>query len=136
MSIIENIAASLHHALLVGLEPIEQPVYQYLRKEGVAGTERVKTGEIKQVRPHEELCEIDVFTQTWGSTALGFGGLGGQAITSAYTVIVQGPNGDCCVYFSGRLAYHIKRPNNVFYEDKHQRKMREVAGARSRYNKG
>ena len=30
-----------------------------------------------------------VFPQTWSSTALGFDGCGGQAITEAYTTIVE-----------------------------------------------
>ena len=32
---------------------------------------------------------IDLFSQDWGSTALGFGGIGGCAITSAYTTIIE-----------------------------------------------
>ena len=36
---------------------------------------------------YPEFEVISVFSQTWGSTALGFGGIGGQAITSAYTTI-------------------------------------------------
>jgi hypothetical protein len=30
-----------------------------------------------------------MFVQTWGSTALGFGGIGGQAITSAYVCVIE-----------------------------------------------
>lgn len=59
-------------------------------------------------RPHEDDVEVIMFPQTWGSTALGYGGMGGAAVTSAYTVIVS--NGDChCVYFGqGELAYMIR----------------------------
>lgn len=32
--------------------------------------------------------ELHMFPQVWGDTSLGFGGIGGQAITSAYTTIV------------------------------------------------
>lgn len=56
------------------------------------------------------------FPQSWSSTSLGFGGIGGQAITSAQTVVVQGPQFDCCVYFGKRLAYHIPRPSDHFWE--------------------
>ena len=51
--------------------------------------------------------DIDVFVQTWGSTALGYGGIGGAALTSAYTVVASvGYN--VCVYFGcGRLAYKL-----------------------------
>jgi hypothetical protein len=49
-----------------------------------------------------------MFTQMWGSTALGFGGIGGQAMTEAYTVVVQGPDGTCAVYWDGKWAYNVK----------------------------
>ena len=32
--------------------------------------------------------ELHTFEQTWGSTALGFGGVGGQAITTARTYVL------------------------------------------------
>ena len=51
--------------------------------------------------------EIHMFKQTWGSTALGFGGIGGQAITEAntYVLIPLVYNQKCLVYFGGRFAY-------------------------------
>lgn len=51
--------------------------------------------------------ELHIFQQTWGSTALGFGGIGGQAMTTANTyVFLDLENGkDCYVYFAGRFAY-------------------------------
>ena len=64
---------------------------------------------------------------------LGFGGIGGQAITGAYTVIVEGPQGDACVYFAGQIAYHIERPNQQFREDMANQNMRAVSGATKRY---
>lgn len=65
-----------------------------------------------------DVCVIAMFPQTWGSTALGFGGLGGQAITTAYTVIIRSEHDrSCCVYFGARFAYRIKKPNKLFYED-------------------
>lgn len=56
------------------------------------------------------------FPQSWGSTSLGFGGIGGQAITAAQTTVVRGPGTDCCVYFGSRLAYHVPRPSDHFWE--------------------
>lgn len=44
------------------------------------------------------------FPQVWGSTALGFGGMGGQMITTAQTFIVIGDS-EAYVYFGGRYAY-------------------------------
>lgn len=51
--------------------------------------------------------ELYTFNQTWGSTALGFGGIGGQAITSArtYVFIPMTCNQRCFVYFAGKFAY-------------------------------
>lgn len=64
---------------------------------------------IKKVRkPNPWDLEVIMFAQGWGSTALGYGGIGGAAMTSAYTVIVICGN-EYCVYFGsgGRLAYKI-----------------------------
>lgn len=43
------------------------------------------------------------FPETWGSTSLGFGGLGGQVITTAQTHVVLGPNFGL-LYWGGRFA--------------------------------
>ena len=53
--------------------------------------------------------ELHTFEQTWGSTALGFGGVGGQAMTSAttYVFIPIVANQKCFVYFAGRFAYAV-----------------------------
>lgn len=53
--------------------------------------------------------ELHTFEQTWGSTALGLGGVGGQAITSAitYVFIPISINQKCFVYFAGRFAYAV-----------------------------
>lgn len=59
-------------------------------------------------RPYLSELEIFVFPQTWSSTALGYSGIGGSAMTSAYTVVVQCEN-TVCVYFNGdRLAYRLE----------------------------
>jgi hypothetical protein len=78
----------------------------------------VKTG-----RPNKWNIEVVMFPQTWGSTALGYGGMGGAAMTDAYTVIVSN-NNDYCVYFGcDRLAYRVNpykltdESRNKFLED-------------------
>ena len=65
--------------------------------------------------------ELHTFEQTWGSTALGFGGIGGQAMTSArtYVFIPMSINQKCFVYFAGRFAYAVD------YSDKF---MKDVLG--------
>lgn len=52
---------------------------------------------------------VYVFEQTWGSTALGFDGMGGQAMTTANTIVLipNYCNQDCFVYFAGRFAYSV-----------------------------
>ena len=62
--------------------------------------------------------ELYTFEQTWGSTALGFGGVGGQAITSAttYVFIPISINQKCFVYFAGRFAYAVDY-SGKFMED-------------------
>ncbi|MGF7534966.1 hypothetical protein AAGG74_14950 [Bacillus mexicanus] len=50
--------------------------------------------------------EIQVWKQTWPDTTLGFGGIGGQEISSVYTVVVMNAIFTECVVFHGmRLAY-------------------------------
>ena len=60
-------------------------------------------------RPTVNDFELHTFEQTWGSTALGFGGIGGQAMTSArtYVFIPMSINQKCFVYFAGRFAYAV-----------------------------
>lgn len=58
-------------------------------------------------RPYTEEVDVTMFNQTWGSTALGYDGIGGAAMTDAYTVIVEF-QGIYCIYFGiGHLAYKI-----------------------------
>lgn len=59
-----------------------------------------------------------VFPQVWGSTSLGFSGIGGQAMTEAYTtVIIDRVSDQAGVFFNERLAYIVTNPNKRFYED-------------------
>jgi hypothetical protein len=69
--------------------------------------------------------EVYVFPQTWGSTALGFGGVGGCAMTSAYTTVVICGN-QAAVYFGARLAYKVTNPTPKFFDDLAHRNMREL----------
>lgn len=58
-------------------------------------------------KPTIDDFKLYTFNQTWGSTALGFGGIGGQAITEArtYVFVPETCNQKCLVYFGGRFAY-------------------------------
>ena len=75
---------------------------------------------VEKTRKHSfyDLTVYSMFPQTWSSTALGFGGIGGQAFTSAYVCIIESSLvGGYAVYFGSRLAYVINRPNEKFIED-------------------
>lgn len=51
--------------------------------------------------------------QMWGSTALGFGGMGGSAMTKAYTIIIGSRfHHVLCVYFGGHFAYSLDMDKN------------------------
>jgi hypothetical protein len=62
-----------------------------------------------------------MFPQTWGSTALGHGGMGGAAMTTAYTVVLECHHTqEFLVYFGGQYCYTINRCSNnldAFVED-------------------
>ena len=75
--------------------------------------------------------EIYSFPQIWGSTALGYGGIGGQAITTAQTIVLYETHQNIVrVYFGGgRLAYEVKNPSQVLFEDLSKWQMKEVSRA-------
>ena len=62
-------------------------------------------------KPYPTIDDFELYTfeQVWGSTSLGFGGIGGQAMTSArtYVFIPMTCNQKCFVYFAGRFAYAV-----------------------------
>ena len=67
-----------------------------------------------------EFAVIAMFPQTWGSTSLGFGGIGGAAMTTAYTVVIQAMHSyssEILVYFDGKFAYRIGNANDLFWDD-------------------
>lgn len=70
--------------------------------------------------------EVNVFLQTWGSTYLGFGGIEGQAMTSAYTTVIwEETTGIYGVFFGEGLGYVIKNPNDLFVRDMNSHNMFE-----------
>ena len=77
-----------------------------------------------------KLC---VFDQTWGSTALGFGGVGGSAMTTARTYVFMPDWSDnAYVFFGGRFAYKTQI-NERFKEDMKNHRMASVMES-GRYN--
>jgi hypothetical protein len=93
---------------------------------------------VEKSRKHSfyDLTVYSMFPQTWSSTALGFGGIGGQAITSAYVCIIESNLvGGYAVYFGGRLAYVINRPNEKFIEDIQRHRMVDANLGKSTYER-
>lgn len=96
----------------------------------------------------EEMClkikypifKMDTFWQIWGSTALGFdanGGCGGQAMTPAYTTVVEmgwyinenkhwvlSKDMLYAVFFGNEIAYTYINPSGEFYHDLEHRCMK------------
>jgi hypothetical protein len=118
-----TLASCLAHAMYQGF-----PEITYETRDWSKGREE-PIPMVTKTRFHSEYdVEVyAVFAQTWASTALGFGGLGGQAITEAYTTVLRSSQtGEFCVYFGGRFAYRITRANERFHEDIKQRRMDPV----------
>ena len=59
-------------------------------------------------------CDVIDFDQTWGSTALGFSGMGGQIMTTERTYIIVYTN-RAYVYFGGRYATHSIRRSRMIW---------------------
>lgn len=82
--------------------------------------------------PRPTLDDFDLYTfeQMWGSTALGFGGIGGSAMTSArtYVFVPINCNQKCFVYFAGRFAYAVNY-SEKFMEDVLKGNMESVSRA-------
>jgi hypothetical protein len=62
-----------------------------------------------------------MFPQTWGSTALGHGGMGGAAMTTAYTIVLECYHTqEFLIYFGSEMCYKVDRRSRnleVFVED-------------------
>lgn len=82
---------------------------------------------------NKRIDDIINFKQTWSSTALGFGGVGGTAMTNAYTTILRLGN-IWFVFFDGKFAYKVSIDDEVFYEDMKDRNLRSIKEAQERYN--
>ena len=86
--------------------------------------------------------DVFVFTQTWASTALGFGGVGGSAMTTKYTTVFRTQlipiypdslfDKDVIfytVFFDGEFAYIVQsdnKRNERIEEDIQRRDMKSV----------
>lgn len=109
---IEKIASSIFDAAHNQFSP-----FTYKNRDWAAyrKDKTIKEIELSRRPEHYDVELFSCFAQTWGSTALGFGGMGGTAMTPDYTTIVRF-NREYCVYFGGRFAYKIDGPNDEFFQ--------------------
>ena len=75
-------------------------------------------------RPNIEQCQVDLF-QAWSADTTR--PVPGQT----HTVVITGPAGDVCVYFNGKPAYRIQKPNDNLARDLANRRMRHPNDAAS-----
>ena len=73
---------------------------------------------------YSDIHDVVIFSQQWNSTALGFGGVGGDSMTRATTTVVLKTDASADVYFGGRLAYSIHKINQLFMDDLAKRIMK------------
>lgn len=83
-------------------------------------------------RPSASDVEVIHFPQLWGSTALGFGGMGGAAMTTAYTTVIICRD-NAAVFFDGRHAYSIDNFDKSFMKDVDRRSMAACRNASEKY---
>ena len=62
------------------------------------------------------------FPQMWGGSQLGFGGMGTCAMSTAYTTVILYGH-VALVFFDGRFAYQVNKPNSMFTEHLNKRRM-------------
>jgi hypothetical protein len=121
-----DLADCIAHAQYVGFSDIE---YERMDYDAVrnARTDEEKRASMSATvtalrRPTtRDFGVYAMFPQTWGNTALGHGGVGGAAVTTAYTVVLECyRTQEFLVYFGRTFCYAVSRQSKnieVFVED-------------------
>lgn len=95
VDVINALTDALYAALYRDLSEIEDTKYLSWKKR-----EAGETPETYLRRPYKREVEVYSFPETWGSTALGYGGVGGHAMTTAQAVIITCPiTAEACIYW-------------------------------------
>lgn len=130
------------HAALASAEHRDMPDVEYETRDwNEYKKDKDNLVMIKKIRrPYVHELEVDMFLQGWGSTALGYPGIGGSAMTDAYTVVVSYGGRQFCVYFGcGVLAYKVdlnkmaRTGCDAFMSDLRDHCLVDVQKAASRY---
>ena len=94
----------------------------------------------KSIDMHQILT-FKCFNQLWPSTSLGFDGWGGSSMTYAITTVIEelyNIDGKMSsrfhVFFGGRYAYSVSKPNDEFKDDLKNQIMENVSNAKDKYN--
>lgn len=122
---INALQESIYHAIYEGFSLIEYEDRDWEQYRA----DKTKDVRVKKTRRPEmrDIAVVGMFSQMWGSTALGFGGIGGQAMTNAYTAVLSCGT-ERAVYFGGRFAYKLAgRVGELFHSDIAKRHMLPVA---------
>ena len=91
-------------------------------------------------RPSDQDVEVIMFPQTWGSTALGYGGIGGASMQTEYTVVVHDQICYCVYFGQGELAYTCShsqisaKGSQNFMADIQAHRMADRQNAHTRYS--
>jgi hypothetical protein len=72
---------------------------------------------IKSENSYKDEIEVYMFPQMWGSTALGYSGMGESAMTSSHTIVFHNQNtGNVMLSYGGRFI-RLMNPNQLFFDD-------------------
>lgn len=93
------------YSIITQLDPAQRETTQELHERLLQ-----KTQDKKYLDPHGyqywEDIDIHIVKQSWGSTACGWGGMGGSAMTDSYTVVITNVWYNVVfVFYRGKLAY-------------------------------
>jgi len=115
---ITDLANCIAHAQYVGFSDIEYSTRDW---EEWHKTQKDVMIPAKRRPTTRDFGVYAMFPQTWGSTALGHGGMGGAAMTTAYTVVLECyATQEFLVYFGGEMCYKVDRRGKnltLFIED-------------------
>lgn len=120
MNMVDNPLRDLHealaHAQYEGFSDIEYETrdFEAIRKAKTAAekAEALHNTTPATRRPHgsRDFWVYAMFPQTWGSTALGHGGMGGASMTTAYTIVLECQHTqEYLVYFGSQFCYKVSR---------------------------
>ncbi len=98
------------------------------------------TEKLKKAREEDPYRSVDLvlhsFPQMWGSAALGFDRIGGQAMTEAYTTVVhERVTNIYIIFFGEKPCYSLVDPTEEFFEDLKNLRIAGINEARERYQK-